>query len=146
MRTNRYIKATFVTLASGALAVAVALAVVPAAWADPPPLAQAEAGSAVSGGAGAAVRPNPEQTIGLTRATPPRPSVTTSVVQPNPDEQPPPTAPATIVRVTNPGGGFDWGDAAIGAAIGFTVSLLSIGSITALSRRRAGASGTALSS
>jgi hypothetical protein len=147
MRSDRYIKTTFVRLASGALAVAVALAVVAAAWADPAPLARAEAGSAANGAASAAVRSNPdEQTIGLTRATPSRPSVTTSVVRPNPHEQPAPTAPATIVRVTDPGGGFDWGAAGIGAAIGFALSLLSIGSITTLSRRRAGPSRGALSS
>jgi hypothetical protein len=147
MRSDRHTKTTLATLASGALVVAVAVALVPAAWADPAPLARAEAGSAVSGAASAAVRPNPdEQTIRLTRATLSRPSVTTSGVRPNPNEQPPPTARATIVRVTNPRGGVDWGDAAIGAAIGFALSLLSIGSITAFSRRRAGPSRGALSS
>ncbi|HET7047360.1 MAG TPA: hypothetical protein VFI54_03745 [Solirubrobacteraceae bacterium] len=147
MRSDRHIKTTLATLVSSVLAVAITLAVVAAAWADPAPLARAEAGSAASGAAGAAVRSNPdEQTNGLTRATPSRPSVTTSVVRPNPHEQPPPTAPATIMRVTDPGDGFDWAAAGIGAAIGFALSLLSIGSITALSRRRAGPSRGALSS
>jgi hypothetical protein len=144
MRSDRYSKTTLATLASGVLAFAVALVVVPAAWADPAPLARAEAGIAASGAASAAVRSNPdEQTIGLTRATQSRPSVTTSIVRSNPHEQPAPTAPATITRVTNPGDGFDWGAAGIGAATGFALSLLSI---TALSRRRAGPSRGALTS
>jgi hypothetical protein len=134
-------KTTLVTLASGALAVVFALVVVPGAWADPPPPASAQPGATWT------VRPNPdEQTIGLTRATSSLPSATTLVVRPNPDAQTPPAARATIVRVSSPGGGFDWGDAAIGAAVGFALSMLGIGSATALARRRTDGGKAALSS
>jgi hypothetical protein len=36
----------------------------------------------------------------------------------------------------NPGNSFDWGDAAIGAAVGLTLTLLVGGAAIALSRRR----------
>jgi hypothetical protein len=38
-----------------------------------------------------------------------------------------PTAAPTIVRVIPPGGGFDWGDASIGAIGGFAVSMIAVG-------------------
>lgn len=114
MRSHQFIKTWLVTLTSGALAVALTLGGAPAAWADAPPLAQAEAGIASIGRAG-------------------------GVVQPNPDEQ-------TIVRLVNRDGGFDWGDAAIGAAIGLAISLLGVGSVRAVSHRRAAPGETALTS
>jgi hypothetical protein len=46
----------------------------------------------------------------------------------------PPTT--TIVRVTTPAGGFDWGDAGIGAAGGVALSLLGIGVALTISGRR----------
>jgi hypothetical protein len=42
----------------------------------------------------------------------------------------------TIVRVTAPSGGFDWGDAGIGAAGGFALSMIAIGGALAVSQRR----------
>jgi len=41
-----------------------------------------------------------------------------------------------IVRVSSPSGGFDWGDAGIGAAGGLMISLLGVGGIMAVSHRR----------
>lgn len=46
-----------------------------------------------------------------------------------------PGAP-TIVRVTAPNGGFDWGDAGIGAAGGFALSMIALGGAVAASGRR----------
>jgi hypothetical protein len=45
------------------------------------------------------------------------------------------TAP-TIVHVTGPSGGFDWGDAGIGAAGGLALSILGVGSALAVSGHR----------
>jgi hypothetical protein len=48
-----------------------------------------------------------------------------------------PTAvPATGVHVIAPNGGFDWGDAGIGAAGGFALTLLCVGGALAVSQRR----------
>lgn len=44
---------------------------------------------------------------------------------------------ATIVRVAGPSAGFDWGDAAIGAAGGLAISLIAIGATLTVSRRHA---------
>ena len=47
------------------------------------------------------------------------------------------SSPATpIVRVIAPHGGFDWGDAGIGAAGGFALSMLGLGGALTLSQRR----------
>ena len=59
------------------------------------------------------------------------------MVQPNPDQQTPVSAPATIVRVSTPSSGFDWGDAGIGAAGGFAPSMLALGLVLVVSQHRA---------
>jgi hypothetical protein len=41
-----------------------------------------------------------------------------------------------VVRVQTPPSGFDWGDAAIGAAGGFALSLIAVGGALAVSQRR----------
>ena len=46
------------------------------------------------------------------------------------------TPPATVVRVSPGSGGFDWGDAGIGAAGGFALSMVGLGSALAVSQRR----------
>jgi hypothetical protein len=56
-------------------------------------------------------------------------------VVPSSPTQAPVTATPTVVRVSNPGGGFDWGDAAIGAGAGIGLSILGIGGAFALQRR-----------
>jgi hypothetical protein len=43
---------------------------------------------------------------------------------------------ATIVRVTARDGGFDWGDAGIGAAGGLALTITAIGAALAVSERR----------
>ena len=48
-----------------------------------------------------------------------------------------PQAP-TIVRVTAAGGGFNWGDAGIGAAAGLAIATLVAGGGLALTERRSG--------
>jgi hypothetical protein len=42
------------------------------------------------------------------------------------------------VRVIGPSAGFDWGDAAIGAAGGLAISLVAVGATLAVSHRHAG--------
>ena len=42
----------------------------------------------------------------------------------------------TIVRVTAPSRGFDWGDAGIGAAGGFALSMIAIGAALVVSQHR----------
>lgn len=49
----------------------------------------------------------------------------------------PVSPPATIVRVTAPNNGFDWGDAGIGAAGGFALSMVALGGALAVSQSRA---------
>jgi hypothetical protein len=47
-----------------------------------------------------------------------------------------------VVRVIAPAGGFDWGDAGIGAAGGFALSMLGVGGAIAISRRDRSPRGT----
>jgi hypothetical protein len=44
--------------------------------------------------------------------------------------------PPTIVHVTAPNGGFDWGDAGIGAAGGIALSMVGVGGALVVSQRR----------
>jgi hypothetical protein len=111
MRLTRHISAPI------ALAVTLVMSVglAPVAQADPAPLAKAEAAIAAS------------QSLG------------SPMVQPNPDEQVPwsrSQSPA-IVRVVAPDGGFDWGDAGVGAAGGLALSILALGAALAITQRRA---------
>jgi hypothetical protein len=84
------------------------------------------------------VRPNPDQQAAelAQDATASPASSTPAVVRPNPDEQTPPGTPATIVRITNPSGGFAWGEAGIGVAGGVALSILGLGLILAFSHHR----------
>jgi hypothetical protein len=87
--------------------------------------------------AGWIVRPNPDQQAAqLTRTAAAQPVPTSRIVHPNPDEQTPAPAPTTIVRVTTPTDGFDWGDAGIGAAAGVALSMIGLGGALAVSQRR----------
>jgi hypothetical protein len=65
-----------------------------------------------------------------------RPTETTGHMRANPDQLTPVTAPTTIVRVSTPSGGFDWGDAGIGATGALGLSMLGVGGALAVSRRR----------
>jgi hypothetical protein len=48
-----------------------------------------------------------------------------------------PAAPApTVIHVAAPTGGFDWGDAGIGAAGGLAISMLGVGGALMISQRR----------
>lgn len=58
------------------------------------------------------------------------------IARPNPGQQTSPGPAPTIVRVTVPSG-FDWGDAGIGAAGGFALSMLGLGAALAISQRHA---------
>ena len=98
----------------------------------------APAASAAGPQAGRVVRPNPDQqTAQLARAAAARPAQTSSVVRPNPDQQTPVSARATIVRVSTPTSGFHWGDAGIGAAAGFALSMLALGLVLVASQHGA---------
>jgi hypothetical protein len=44
-------------------------------------------------------------------------------------------APAAV-RIETPPSGFDWGDAAVGAAGGFALSMIAVGGVLAVSQRR----------
>jgi hypothetical protein len=44
--------------------------------------------------------------------------------------------PQAVVRISSPGGGFDWGDAGIGAAGGFALSMIGIGGALVVSQHR----------
>jgi hypothetical protein len=46
------------------------------------------------------------------------------------------SAPPAIVRISAHDGGFDWGDAGIGAASGFALSMIGLGGALAVSQRR----------
>lgn len=48
----------------------------------------------------------------------------------------PVSPPATIVHVTARDSGFDWGDAGIGAAGGFALSMVGLGGALAISQNR----------
>ena len=105
-------------------------------------------------GSSPSVRPNPdEQALSTTvQPTHARESAT-QAVQPNPDQQTPITAdtrqgsvagtPAVIVRVSSANGGFDWGDAGIGAAGALGLSLVALAGGLAVSQRRARRTGSA---
>lgn len=67
--------------------------------------------------------------------------LTTASAAAHPNTADPPAAHqasgATIVRVVAPTTGFDWGDAAIGAAGGVAISLVAAGAMLTVSRRHA---------
>ena len=44
--------------------------------------------------------------------------------------------PQAVVRISSPDGGFDWGDAGIGAAGGVAIAMLGVGGALAVSQRR----------
>jgi len=44
--------------------------------------------------------------------------------------------PQAVVRVSTPDGGFDWGDAGIGAAGGFALAMLGLGGALVVSQSR----------
>jgi hypothetical protein len=120
MRHDHYLRtALAITLALGAIA--------------------APAASADGAHAGWVVRPNPDQQAPqLARAAAAAPPAqTSSVVRPNADQQTPVSAPTTIVRVSTPTSGFHWGDAGIGAAAGFALSMLALGLVLVASQRGA---------
>jgi hypothetical protein len=119
MRHDHYLKT--------ALAVTLVLAAIAAA-----------AASADGAQAGWVVRANPDQQAAqLARAIVARPAQTSSVVRPNADQQTPVSAPATVVRVSTPTSGFHWGDAGIGAAAGFALSMLALGLVLVASQHAA---------
>jgi hypothetical protein len=94
-----------------ALALALAATVAPLAWADPPPLAQAEAALAAQHRpACPATTANGANTIASTRAT---------------------TAPVVTRRSE-----FDWGDAGIGAGVMVALIILGLAGALATTRRR----------
>ena len=51
--------------------------------------------------------------------------------------------PQAVVRISSPDGGFDWGDAGIGAAGGFALSMLGLGGALVVSQSRTHHSDTA---
>ena len=116
------------------------------------PTAATAAGNAT--GSSPSVRPNPDEQALTTTVQPTHARESaTQAVQPNPDQQAPITAntrqgsitgtPAVIVRVSSAKGGFDWGDAGIGAAGALGLSLAALAGGLAVSQRRARRTGSA---
>ena len=130
-----------ITLTIG-LALALAAAIAPVASADPPPLAQAAAAIAnhsthipagstlcsevCSGGA--------YNTVKASAATPVSTGLRSEVVSGG--GYGPVSTPATIVRVVAPSGGFDWGDAGIGAGGAIALTMIGLGGVIAATNRR----------
>ena len=123
----------------------------------------AAASAPSSASASPVVRPNPDEQIKVTQTIPTASGQTGSAaVRPNPDEQTA-TEAATgggpgsevidnggygravvrpvVVRVAKPSGGFDWGDAGIGAAAAIGLVMLGVTGAFALAQRRARRSG-----
>jgi len=155
-------------LITGTIALAAALTAIlaPAAWADPAPLARAEATIAANSQSNTAVRPNPdEQTVTGATANPgPCSEVcsggagsygSASQSSSTPDEsgatlphdsRPRAVAapslyntastPPTVVRVVTHNGDFHWGDAGIGAGGMLAVTLIGLGGAITLTHRR----------
>jgi hypothetical protein len=102
-----------------ALVLGFALCCAPVAWADPQPLAKAEAAIAAHQSSGS------------------------PTVQPNPDQQGPgylPQSPA-IVEVVAPDSGFEWGDAGVGAGAALVIVGVALGVARAATNRRKRQSG-----
>ena len=109
------------------------------ASADPAPLARAEAAIAAAQSSAPVVRPNPDEQAAIAAAhssapvVRPNPDEQAAIaaahsgapVGPNPDQQAAGSQSRTTMNVTASNGGFDWGDAGIGA--GATVLLLGVG-------------------
>jgi hypothetical protein len=131
------------TTAAVAITLALTASLAPTASADPAPLARAEAAIAATHGS-AIVRSNPDQQTATAATTYPGPcseicsggagsygSMSQLVRMPDTSRATLPhgtASPApTVVRVVTHSGGFDWGDAGIGA--GTALVLLGIGLI-----------------
>ena len=155
-------------LIQGIIALAAALSAVlaPAAWADPAPLAKAEATIAANSQSSTPVRPNPdEQTVTGTTANPGPCSEVCSggagsygpaskrswtadesgATLPH-DSRPRSVAapslnsdastPPTLVRAVTHNGGFHWSDAGIGAGGMLAVTLIALAGAITLTHRR----------
>ena len=149
-----------------ALAAALTASLAPAAWADPAPLAKAEATIAANSQSNTAVRPNPdEQTVTGATANPgpcsevcsggagsygsasqrsrtPDESGATLPHDSRPRRLAAPSlystasTPPAVVPVVTHNGGFHWGDAGIGAGGMLAVTLIGLGGAVTLTRRR----------
>ena len=149
-----------------ALAAALTASLAPAAWADPAPLAKAEATIAANSQSNTTVRPNPdEQTVTGATANPgPCSEVCSGGAESygsasqrsgTPDESgatlphdsrprwaaapslySTASTPPTVVRVVTHNGGFHWSDAGIGAGGMLALTLIGLGGAITLTHRR----------
>ncbi len=159
IRQHHLIRATI------ALAAALTASLAPAAWADPEPLATAEATIAANSQSNTAVRPNPdEQTVTGTTANPgpcsevcsggagsyrsasQRSSTPNGSGATLPHDSRPRWAaapglystgniPPTVIRAVTDDGGFHWGDAGIGAGGMLALTLIGLGGAVTLTHR-----------
>lgn len=124
-----------------ALTLALAAAAAPVALGDPQPLAQGEAAIAnAPTHSPASTEPCSEACSGggytsnvpavPTASTGPRSEVVSG------GGYGPINTPATVVRVLARGGGFDWGDAGIGAGSAFALTIISVGVVLTATNRR----------
>jgi hypothetical protein len=134
------------------LALAIAATIAPAALADPQPLAKAEAQIAAAGRTTTAVRPNPDQQT-LTRAggqAAPCSEVcsaggyfgsssqlaTASSSRPSHNPGGASRPRLAVVHVAAPSGGFDWGDASVGAGGMLALTVIGVGLVLTVGHRR----------
>lgn len=101
-------------------------------------IATAPAAAAGDTSTNPAVLPNPDQQQVTEQPQPaPAPQAATPTAQPNPDQQPAASSPpAVIVRTSAPNNGFNWGDAAIGAAAALGLSAISLAGALTITQRR----------
>jgi hypothetical protein len=149
-----------------ALAAALSASLAPAAWADPAPLAKAEATIGANSQSNTVVRPNPDEQTGTganpnpgpcsevcsggagsygsasQRSRTPDESGATLPHDSRPRSLAAPSLHSTtstqpaIVRVVTHNAGFHWGDAGIGAGGVLAVTLIGLGGALTLSHRR----------
>ena len=123
-----------------ALTLALAASAAPAAWADPPPFAHAEAAAAnhaTPASAGPCSEVCAGGGYGSVNATARIPATAVSCGDVcSGYGYGPVSAPASVVRVVAPGGGFDWGDAGIGAGGALALTMIGVGGALAATNRR----------
>jgi len=146
------------------VALALAASIAPAASADPQPLASAEAAIAANGRPTTAVRPNPDEQT-LTQAPvdsgpcsevcsgggygfgnsssaesgaqlPHNPLAGTGLLSEQANGLVAAAHTPAVVHVTAPSGGFDWGDAGVGAGGMLALILIGVGGVLTAARRR----------
>ena len=101
-------------------------------------LSLAAAGAPAASAKPADFVPPSHQTPASVYSRPDKSMIPISSPYPSGSNPTPATVPQAVVRVQTPQGGFDWGDAGIGAAGGLALSLIALGGGLAASSQRRG--------